>query len=312
MSTRSNTVHKTISAAALQSLKQALSLVYWYKQDLRSFLSRSLSDTRVIARLNWDDYKRSIVSTLVDFLAQHEHRYQHDLIQLISSVCDMNDFTHLKSLEDGDTKAKDAENAVRALRTQFGGHQDIQEERRKIQERRKQHSTTMEELTALQTQLKSIKDSFYSLFKSDNTQKRGYVLESILKNMFDVFDLDPKASFKLVGEQVDGAFSFDGTDYLLEAKWQERPVSRADLDGLAAKVSRKLDNTLGLFVSINGYSEDGVRVHGSGRSVLILMDGSDLTAVVEGRIDLVRLLLRKRRHASQTGNIDLRIHDILQ
>ena len=89
-------------------------------------------------------------------------------------------------------------------------------------------------------------------------------------------------------------------------------MSCADLDGLAAKVSRKLDNTLGLYISINGYSADGVRVHGSGRSVLILMDGSDLTAVVEGRIDLNRLLLRKRRHASQTGNIYLKIHDILQ
>ena len=196
MSTGSNTVHKTISAAALQSLKQALSLVYWYKMDLRSFLSRILSDSRVLARLNWDDYKRNIVSTLVEFLAQHEHKYQHDLIQLISSVCDMNDFTHLKFLEDGDKKAKDAENAVRALRTQFKGHQDIQEERKKVQERRKQHSTTMKALTALQTQLNNIKELFYSLFKSDSAQTRGYALESILKNMFDVFDLDPKASFK--------------------------------------------------------------------------------------------------------------------
>ena len=42
------------------------------------------------------------------------------------------------------------------------------------------------------------------------------------------------------------------------------------------------------------------------------MDGSDLMAVMEGRMDLVQLLLRKRRAAAQSGNIYLRIHEILK
>ncbi len=44
---------------------------------------------------------------------------------------------------------------------------------------------------------------------------------------------------------------------------------------------------------------------------MILMDGSDLMAVLEGRIDLILLLMRKRRHASQTGNIYHKIHEIM-
>src|ERR1039458_8059244 len=39
------------------------------------------------------------------------------------------------------------------------------------------------------------------------------------------------------------------------------------------------------------------------RPVLLLMSGADLMAVFEGRIDFVDLLVRKRRHASQTGRI---------
>jgi hypothetical protein len=35
-------------------------------------------------------------------------------------------------------------------------------------------------------------------------------------------------------------------------------------------------------------------------------------AVLEERIDFVSLLLRKKRHASTTGEIYLRIHEILQ
>jgi hypothetical protein len=41
------------------------------------------------------------------------------------------------------------------------------------------------------------------------------------------------------------------------------------------------------------------------------MDGADLMAVLEERIGLPQLLLRKRRHAAQTGNILLKSADIL-
>ena len=88
-------------------------------------------------------------------------------------------------------------------------------------------------------------------------------------------------------------------------------MDAADLDSLAGKLTRKLDNILGLYLSVNGYSDDGVRQHSTGRRLMILMDGSDLMAVLEARINLLQLLLRKGRHAAQTGNIYLRLHEIL-
>ena len=88
-------------------------------------------------------------------------------------------------------------------------------------------------------------------------------------------------------------------------------VNAADLDSLSGKLSRKLDNTLGLFLSINGYSQDGVEAHASGKRVMLLMDGADLMAILEKRIPLPDLLLRKRRHAAQTGEIYLRIFETL-
>ena len=137
------------------------------------------------------------------------------------------------------------------------------------------------------------------------------LLWRIIRELFELFDLDPRASFKIVGEQIDGAFTFESVDYLFEGKWQQDSVGASELDVLAGKLSRKLDNTLGLFLSVNGFSEDGVRAHSSSRRMMLLMDGSDLMAVLEGRIDLIQLLLRKRREASQTGNIYIRLHEIL-
>lgn len=42
---------------------------------------------------------------------------------------------------------------------------------------------------------------------------------------------------------------------------------------------------------------------------MVLMDGEDLYAVLEGRIPLPEVLHRKRRHASQTGDIYIRVRD---
>jgi hypothetical protein len=62
-------------------------------------------------------------------------------------------------------------------------------------------------------------------------------------------------------------------------------------------------NTLGLLLSVDGFQPDGVEAHSKQRPVLLLMTGSDLMSVLEGRIDFVDLLVRKRRHASQTGKV---------
>lgn len=303
---------RTIAPAAIQALKEALTLVYWYKGELRSFLTQCLSDSAVLSRLNWEEYKRNIVATLVDHLVMNEEVYQRDLLRLMSEVCRIRDFSHLEKLEDGKKKAAEAAAAVDALRAQVKGHEDLEAEQQASEERRKEAHLRLMQVNAVREKLDELKTEFFQLVASDNPQQRGFQLEKVLRGLFELFDLDPKASFRITGEQIDGAFSFEGTDYLLEAKWQKNPVAADDLDGMAGKLSRKLENTLGLFISIDGFSEDAVKVHSSGRRLLILMDGSDLMAVLEGRIDLVQLLLRKRRNAAQTGNIYLRIHEILQ
>lgn len=302
---------RVISSAALIALKDALTALNWYKSDLRSFLSATLSNTAVLSRLNWGDYKRNIVGQLVDHMARDQDRYQGELLRLMSDVSAVQDFPHLERLEDGKDKARAARTSVEALRKHTVGHRKLLEEQEKIEARRRRAHEEFMRKTAVRDRLDELNRDFLALVSESDAQQRGYRLEKLLRELFELFDLDPRASFKLEGEQVDGAFTLDGTDYLFEGKWQQEVVAAGDLDILAAKLSRKLDNTLGLFLSVNGFSEDGVRVHSSGRRILILMDGSDLMAVLEGRIDLVQLLIRKRRQAAQTGNIYLRIHEIL-
>jgi len=242
----------------------------------------------------------------------HEETYQNDLLKLISEIIKIDNFSHLEKLDGGKEKAQNARKAVKALQDISKTFLAQQEKQDKLEQARKIYYEKQLQDQALRNKIDSIKGEFYILLSTDDHQKRGFQLEKILKQLFEVFDLDPKASFRITGEQIDGAFTFDKTDYLFEAKWQKCSSSIEDLDAFSGKLSRKLENTLGLFLSINGFSEDAIKAHTMGRKLMILMDGNDLMAVLEGRIDLIELLYRKKRFASQTGNIYLRIHEIVQ
>ena len=302
---------KVVSPAACVALKNALASLYWYKSDLRSFLGATLKSPELLAALNWDDYKRNIVGQLVDYLASRQDRHQGDLLHLMTEVSRATDFAHLERLEDGKQKADAARNAVLALQKHTRGHARLREEQQQAEERRRRAHEDLLRRASVRQRVDELSQDYLALLSESNPQKRGYELERLLRGLFELFDLDPRASFRIAGEQIDGAFTFEATDYLLEVKWQKQPCSAADIDVLAGKLTRKLENTLGLFLSVNGFSEDGVAAHSSGRRLVLLMDGSDLMAVLEGRIDLVQLLLRKRREAAQTGNIYMRIHEIL-
>jgi len=152
---------------------------------------------------------------------------------------------------------------------------------------------------------------FNTLILSDAKQPRGFELERLLYELFALFDLDPKKSFKTEGDQVDGAFTLDNQDFLLEAKWQAPPVDLADLRNFAGKITARLDNTLGLFIAVNGFSKAALDASHGDRPRIIGADGSDLSAVLEGRIDLRDLLKAKRRYAAHTGKVLLGATDIL-
>lgn len=302
---------QVIAPAALVALKEALSTIYWYKNDLQSFLTSTITEPRVLARVDWSGFKRNIVALVVDAMARDQATYGEELLHLMLEVARIEDFSHLERLDDGATKAGHARNAVAALKTLLAPHKDLIAEQERAERRRKTALQEAERFAAVQEKLKQLSIEYYRLFSSDDPPARGYIFERILKELFAVFDLDPRAAFKIVGEQIDGAFTFDGTDYLFEGRWQKERVSAKDLDSFAAKVSRKLDNTLGLFVSVNGFSGDGIAAHSGARRTVLLLDGSHLMAVLENRIKLTDLLLRLRRHASQTGEILLPISKIL-
>jgi hypothetical protein len=163
------------------------------------------------------------------------------------------------------------------------------------------------------SKLDGIRDRFVRFCQNADHVKRGYGLEGLLYDVFLLFDLSPRGPFRRTGEQIDGAFVLEGDHFLLEAKWQTTPVILADLRDLDGAVASSLDNTLGLFISINDFSSEGIEGYSQGsRPKLICMDGADLMAVLECRIELPDLLLRKKDFAVQRCRVFVRASEILK
>jgi hypothetical protein len=155
---------------------------------------------------------------------------------------------------------------------------------------------------------KKLKEELLAV-SSQRPQARGYAFERYLKELFDVFGLAGRASFRLVGEQIDGSFELFGETYLLEAKWQAARVGAADLRSFNGKVEDKAAWSRGLFISNSGFSDDGLAAFGRGKRV-VCMDGLDLYELLERGISFADVIAKKARRAAETGEPFTRVRDL--
>lgn len=159
----------------------------------------------------------------------------------------------------------------------------------------------LREEEAFSTQQSSLLAKLDSLAKGgspEENRRRGLILENLLENVFRLYKIPVKKSFTRNegGEQIDGAFQLDGWYYLVECKWTQKLTDIRQLDSLSGKIGRSGRQTSGLFLSINGWSEN-VRplLKQNQDKSIILMDGHDLRCVLveHNYLDLKTLLLKK-------------------
>ena len=137
---------------------------------------------------------------------------------------------------------------------------------------------------------------FDELVSSGDVQRRGYHLQELLNLTFTLYEIPVYKSFtrNQGGEQIDGAFKLDGWHYLVECRWRERLADIRQLDGLKGQIDRSGKQTMGVFLSINGWSENVCPLLKQNPvKSIILMDGYDLHGVLFGQADLRDFLLAK-------------------
>lgn len=158
--------------------------------------------------------------------------------------------------------------------------------------------------------LGTFRERFYELSKASDRQAAGRQFQEFLVDLFDLFGLSVRGPYRVTGEEIDGSFELDHETYLLEAKWTKYPIAKSDLLAFERKVEAKSAYTRGLFISVNGFSQQAIDSMGLGKDQrLFCADGYDLAVVLEGSMDLCEMLRRKRRRLTEEGLMFARVND---
>jgi restriction endonuclease Mrr len=149
--------------------------------------------------------------------------------------------------------------------------------------------------------LEHLKKEFFAGMCSSDRQQAGYTLEDILEQLFPLFEIEYRKSYRTSTQQIDGHFRFEGFDYLVEAKWRKDQPNESEIAGFKRKIETKFDATRGVLISINGVRAEVIDKFQGERSNILFMDGEDLILILEGRVDLRELLEKKIEKAAQEG-----------
>lgn len=168
------------------------------------------------------------------------------------------------------------------------------------------------EVTSNQQKLVSLKTKFYALARMEDRQAAGRALEKVLNGLFELSGLKPREPFRVVGEQIDGSFDLDNEIYLVEAKWEQKPLSEQPLIVFRGKVEGKSNITRGAFIAINGCTDVALdAITRCKQPNFFIIDGYDLSCALEGTIDLKDILRAKIRCLAEEGRLLLSAAEIL-
>lgn len=299
-------------AATVGFVEDALSECFNYHNALDNFLTRSGVSSRALkhARQAATDRiatsnreyerapKRFVVQELLSIITTDRLEGDRMIASIVSGLIDGN-------FPEATPAAKEAIESLTLKRT----NDTSEKERLRREERGKKEAAKntadnikTEALLSRQAKRDKFRDRFVGLMNEGNAQARGYLLESFLNDFFEFENLDPRSSFKRLGEQIDGSFSWQTKTCLVEAKWVKDPVAGAEFGAFNYKIEGKTVDTRGLYISVNGYSPDAIRgMNGKGALKFVCLDGAHIMRAMSTDDGLHAILKRVWRHADETG-----------
>ncbi len=147
-----------------------------------------------------------------------------------------------------------------------------------------------------------MKDEFLQLAQDSDRARAGLALERLLNRLFEIYELQPRQPFRIVGEQIDGSFQLDGQVYLLESKWEKQPLPESDLLVFRGKIEGKSTFTRGVLIALNSISIQARDAITRGKAPnFFVVDGFDLTMILSEVITLTEFLRRRVRLLAEEG-----------
>jgi hypothetical protein len=289
-----------ITPHLIQLTYEAVLKSFWRKETLRKFLRECNIAATHLSSWGNEESKRAFLDRTFESL-QKSDKGKAVICQMASSLAEQIVFPDLRNWEDSDTKIAEAAKAVSDLKILLGRQS---EEIRSEQEREEAKARSRQERVQIQknqTDLTQLDGRLTELHPHIGTQKGGYDFQDWFYDLVSYSEIENRRPYVISGRQIDGSITIDGTTYLVELKFTASQAGAPDIDIFKSKVESKADNTMGVFISMSGYSSVAVTEASGRKTALLLLDASHIYLTLTGVMRLSEVILRIRRHASQTG-----------
>jgi len=281
---------------------------FWRKKALSKFLRHCSVSDNFIATWGPEESKRDFLDRLFMELPKSD-RGRQGLLRIAASLIDQRTFPDLQNWEDSAEKIKAAHEAVSRLNLYHDQQdEDIQTEEER-QKAREEFQKRQAEVTRSQQTLQTLADRLNELGKRLGEQQAGYDFQAWFYDLLDFSEIQNRRPYVHEGRQIDGSLTLLGTTYLAELKFTTSPADPVAIGDFFKKVTDKADNTMGIILSISGYTEIAKKDASSAKTPLLLLDHSHLYLVLSGIMGMSDVIDRIRRHASQTGEAYLAAKD---
>lgn len=293
----------------VELVQEAVLKSYWRRKAFRNALRRNGVSESFLAGWAEDESKRQLLDRLFPALERAE--LGHVVIkQLAVHLADQVSFPDLVGWPDEKEKVASARTSVAALKAYIDRERSAAEVEVARKAIREEAARQKAEKLASQQDLARIQSELNTLHAQAGTQAGGYAFEKWFFTLVRFFDVEHRIPYKADERQIDGSITLEGTTYLVELKFTSNQTGVEDVDSFLAKVNNKADNTMGLFVSMAGYSSVAIAQASKPKTPLLLMDASHVFLVLQGLWELPDLISRLRQHASQTSEAYLAAHQL--
>lgn len=271
---------------------------FWRKSALSSFLQKS----EIAGLPSWlpDESKRDYLGRVFEHLRATD-RGKAKILQLAIFLAEQAAFPDLHGWEDTAEKLDGAKRSVAALKSYLAEQEKAQASEEQRREARTRMRESQDRARQSQQTLQSLSSRLTELSGDLGTAEAGRAFEDWFYNLMQFSEIAARRPYVSDGRQIDGSITLGDTTYLVECKFTSEQCGATDIDTFRAKVEKVADNTLGILVSISGFSTTAVSEASGKKTPLLLLDHSHIYRVLGGVSSFRDVVERVRRHCSQTG-----------
>jgi len=273
---------------------------FWRKNALAKFLRQCGVAEAFITSWGPEESKRDFLDRLFAELPKTD-KGRSGLLRMATFLIDQESFPDLQGWEDSAQKIKAAHDAVSKVRVYHSKQQDELQSDEDRSKAKQEFAKRQQEVTRSQQTLQKLNERLNDLGRELGSQEAGYKFQNWFYDLLDFSEIPNRKPYVHNGRQIDGSLTVSGTTYLVELKFTTEQAGATDIDTFHKKVTTKADNTMGVMVSISGYSSVALKEASGDRTPLLLLDHGHIYLVLGGMMGLADVIDRVRRHASQTS-----------